>query len=115
MTFPDDLTSMPHPEPDLVEMDPELAMDTISLPGGPIEVPQFQQSNDLVVFPELTSRERQVALGLATGLNNHMLAHGMGISVKTVGTHRMHVLKKLQLPNNVMLALYAVRQGWVRP
>ncbi|WP_310390279.1 LuxR C-terminal-related transcriptional regulator [Roseateles sp.] len=35
----------------------------------------------------------------------------MLISVKTVGTHRGHLLEKLGLSSNAELVLYAVRQG----
>lgn len=62
---------------------------------------------------DLTTREMEVAVRLAKGYNNHEIAGELGISVKTVDTHRGHVLDKLDLANNVMLARHALRVGWV--
>lgn len=67
-------------------------------------------------WPELSPREIQVAEGLARGLTNSEIATAMGkISVKTIDTHRGHVMKKLGLKNNVQLCLLAVRRGGVKP
>lgn len=38
------------------------------------------------------------------------IAKRLGISAKTVDTHRAHALRKLQCRNNVRLALYLVRE-----
>lgn len=65
--------------------------------------------------PELTGREKQVALALARGAKNSEIAHDLDISIKTVDTHRAHVLKKLGHRNNVELALAYVRAGLVVP
>ena len=64
-------------------------------------------------FPELTEREREVALLLAAGATNREIADQMEISIKTVDTHRGHVLKKLGLRNNVALARHAIRSGYM--
>ncbi len=64
-------------------------------------------------WPDLSQRERQVADMLVTGANNHEVAEELGIAIKTVDTHRGHILKKLKLRNNVELALYAVRRGYI--
>lgn len=63
---------------------------------------------------ELSPREREVAGMLAVGATNHEIADKLDISIKTVDTHRGHVLKKLKLRNNVELALLAVRRGCIR-
>lgn len=62
---------------------------------------------------KLTAREAQVAFRLAHGDKNAEIADLMDISVKTVDTHRAHVLKKLEVRNNVELARLAIRRGWV--
>ncbi len=61
----------------------------------------------------LTDRELEVAKYLALGLTNHDIAKELDISVKTVDTHRLHVMKKLGLKNNALLVHYAVRYGWL--
>lgn len=67
------------------------------------------------VFPELSPREREVALRLAMGDRNSEVAETLGISIKTVDTHRGHLLKKLRCRNNVDLARLAIRRGYVQP
>ena len=64
---------------------------------------------------KLTPRERQVAVGLATGLTNHEIAAELGIKLKTIDTHRAHILQKLELRNNVMLCRYMIRHALVTP
>lgn len=61
----------------------------------------------------LTARETQVMEMLARGMTNREIAHDLDISVKTVDTHRGHVLRKLRLRNNTELARFAVRHGYV--
>lgn len=62
---------------------------------------------------QLTPREMEVARALAYGLPNRKIAAELGISIKTVDTHRAHVLRKLAVRNNVQLARLAIRRGWV--
>ena len=62
----------------------------------------------------LSQREVQVMEMLAMGQTNREIADSLSISVKTVDTHRGHVLKKLQLRNNSDLTRFAVKHGLVR-
>ena len=50
-------------------------------------------------FQLLTSRERQVAAGIARQLSNKNIAKELFISVKTVELHRSRVMKKLAAKN----------------
>lgn len=68
-----------------------------------------------VPFPSLTAREREIALLLVIGKKNREIADELNISIKTVDTHRSHVLQKCEKRNNVELALHAVREGWIVP
>jgi DNA-binding NarL/FixJ family response regulator len=61
----------------------------------------------------LTARELQVMEMLARGMTNREIAEDLQISVKTVDTHRGHVLKKLGLRNNSELTRFAVKHGYV--
>jgi DNA-binding NarL/FixJ family response regulator len=62
----------------------------------------------------LTQREREVLLGIATGLSTRELAATLGISPKTVETHRVRLYEKLGARSVVELARIAVRTGLVR-
>jgi DNA-binding NarL/FixJ family response regulator len=62
---------------------------------------------------ELSSREFQVLELLARGRTNREIAEDLHISIKTVDTHRGHVLKKLRLRNNSDLTRFAVKHGYV--
>jgi DNA-binding NarL/FixJ family response regulator len=61
----------------------------------------------------LSRREFQVMCSLAGGKTNREIAEELGISVKTVDTHRGHVLKKLQLRNNSDITRFAIRNGYL--
>ncbi len=61
----------------------------------------------------LTPREQQVFIRLAQGLPNQEIADELGISVKTVDTHRGHVLDKLDLRHNGDLTWFALRCGYL--
>jgi DNA-binding NarL/FixJ family response regulator len=57
----------------------------------------------------LTEREREVVRLLARGQPNRQVATALGISVKTVESHRANVMKKLELASIVDLVRYAIR------
>lgn len=61
----------------------------------------------------LTAREQQVMEMLSRGMTNREIAEYLAISIKTVDTHRGHVLKKLGLRNNSELTRFAVKHGYV--
>lgn len=61
----------------------------------------------------LTDREFQVLRQLASGQTNREIAASLGLSVKTVGAHRLNILGKLELRNNSDLTKFAIRHGIV--
>lgn len=63
----------------------------------------------------LTAREREIAQLLAEGKPNGCVATILGISVKTVETHRAHIMAKLGLESVIELVHYAVRNEMVAP
>ncbi len=64
-------------------------------------------------YENLTEREREVFQLLAEGLRNHEIAKRLHVSVKTVETHRAHILQKLGLGNIAELVKYAIEIGIV--
>jgi DNA-binding NarL/FixJ family response regulator len=57
----------------------------------------------------LTPRERQVFALLVQGESNKRIAGALGISVKTVDTHRTNIMDKLDLHSVSALIRYAIR------
>ncbi len=59
----------------------------------------------------LTHRERTVVQLIAEGQSNKRVANTLGISLKTVETHRSSVMRKLDLDTAAQLVRYAIRNG----
>ncbi len=59
-------------------------------------------------FLLLTPREIQVADRLARGVTSRAIADELKVSIKTVDTHRLHIMRKLGVSNNVQLARLAI-------
>jgi DNA-binding NarL/FixJ family response regulator len=64
---------------------------------------------------ELTAREREVVQLLAEGKSNKEAAAVLGISVKTVETHRATIMRKLRLQRLGDLVRYAIRHKIITP
>jgi DNA-binding NarL/FixJ family response regulator len=61
--------------------------------------------------PSLTPRERETVQLIAEGKTNKDIAQILGISVKTVETHRAAIMRKLAFESVAELVRYAVRNG----
>jgi DNA-binding NarL/FixJ family response regulator len=61
--------------------------------------------------PPLTPREREVLQLVAEGLTNAEIADSLGVSRKTVETHRRQIMEKLGLHNVAELTKFAIREG----
>ncbi|MFW6054552.1 MAG: response regulator transcription factor [Thermodesulfobacteriota bacterium] len=61
----------------------------------------------------LSLREIQVLRSLALGATNKEIAQSYRISVKTVDTYRLRLLKKLNLRNNADLSRFAIQHNLV--
>jgi DNA-binding NarL/FixJ family response regulator len=59
----------------------------------------------------LTPREREVLRGIASGLTNKEVAADLGISHRTVETHRENVMRKLGITTVPGLTRYAIDHG----
>ncbi|HYF70747.1 MAG TPA: response regulator transcription factor [Ohtaekwangia sp.] len=62
---------------------------------------------------ELTKREDEVLALVAQGLTNREVSEKLFISVKTVETHKAHILEKLGLKNTAELVKYAIKNKLV--
>lgn len=62
----------------------------------------------------LTEREFEVFKMLADRKSNSEIAELLNVSVKTVSTHRMNILEKMQLSSTADLAIYALKAGLIQ-
>jgi DNA-binding NarL/FixJ family response regulator len=101
------------PEADLIDairrvaggaryVDPEL--------GGDLVV-----SDSAALTEPLSERERDVLFMLALGYTNQEVAEQLYISVRTVDTHRAHLMRKLDMRTRAELVLYALANGLIGP
>lgn len=66
------------------------------------------------LYDRLTVREREIFQLLAEGKKNQEIADQLHVSVKTVETHRAHIMDKLRLNNIAELVKYSIEIGVVQ-
>ena len=59
----------------------------------------------------LTSREREILQRIAEGQTTKEIAARLGLSVKTVESHRINLMRKLDIHETATLVRYAIRRG----
>ena len=62
----------------------------------------------------LTDHQIHIVTLLACGKSSKQVAEDLGLSVKTVETHRTLIYRALGIHTIAELTLYAVREGWVK-
>jgi DNA-binding NarL/FixJ family response regulator len=83
-------------------VDPELGAKLVSPKGSPALEP-------------LSERERDIVHLLALGYTNQEIGKKLFISVRTVDTHRGHIMRKLQLETRAELVMFALANGVIGP
>lgn len=68
-------------------------------------------AKEAATYQVLATREREVLQLLAEGKTSKVIASELGLSTKTVETHRRNISKKLGLRSIAELTKYAVREG----
>ena len=63
----------------------------------------------------LTSREREVLHLIAEGKKTKEIAGLLGVSVKTIESHRTRLMEKLDIRQTAGLVRYAIRRGLIQP
>ncbi len=64
-----------------------------------------------VAVAEITPREKEVLTLVAGGHSTKQIADQLGISIRTVETHRINMLKKLEVNNSAELIRKAFETG----
>lgn len=71
----------------------------------------YLNTKDCSVYSILTAREREVLQLIAEGCTTKQIASNLYVSLKTVETHRQHVMEKLGMSSIAELTKYAIREG----
>jgi len=61
------------------------------------------------MLPQLTKRELEVLQLFAEGFNNSEIADKLFLSVRTIESHKNHILQKTNMKNSVELIKFAIR------
>jgi two-component system, NarL family, response regulator NreC len=83
-------------------VDPELGAKLVNDNGSPALEP-------------LSDRERDIVQLLALGYTNQEIGKKLFISVRTVDTHRAHIMRKLELETRAELVMFALANGVIGP
>lgn len=83
-------------------VDPELGARLVVPNGSPALEP-------------LSERERDIVHLLSLGYTNQEIGKKLFISVRTVDTHRAHVMRKLELETRAELVMFALANGIIGP
>jgi PAS domain S-box-containing protein len=71
------------------------------------------QNNEAKNVDNLTKREIEVLQHICKGFTNQQIADNLFVSVRTVDTHRAHLLEKTNSRNTAQLIIYAVKNGFI--
>lgn len=77
----------------------------LAMPSEPVKVESG--------VPPLSEREEQVIRLIAIGFINKEVAAKLGISIKTVETHKARAMTKLKLQSRTELIRYAAARSWL--
>lgn len=75
------------------------------------DISSFILGEDRASQGTLTAREREVLKLITEGKTNGEIAAELGVSIRTVETHRANIMSKLGLKNTAELVKYAIQNG----
>lgn len=74
---------------------------------------RFETCDDIPKPIDISKKERQVLQLVAEGEKNRDIAEKLGVSIKTIETHRRNIMKKLSIFNIAGLTKFAIQEGIV--
>ena len=83
-------------------------------PGIPPSVLERLDERAPAPYDTLTTRERQVLHMVAESKTNRQIAEALGIAMRTVDTHRTHLMRKLDIHDQTSLVKFAIKHGVIR-
>jgi two-component system, NarL family, invasion response regulator UvrY len=75
----------------------------------------LRPESDALPHTLLSDREHQIFMLMLRGRGNSDIADELNLSVKTVSTHKTHILQKMSADNVTSLVKYAIRHDLVDP
>ncbi|NKF29182.1 response regulator transcription factor [Pseudomonas sp. BGM005] len=70
----------------------------------------LKQQPEVAESHNLTARQLEILRLIVRGKSTREIANGLGLSIKTVETHRSQIMKRLQIYDVAGLVLFAVRE-----
>ncbi|MCF6333454.1 MAG: response regulator transcription factor [Draconibacterium sp.] len=70
--------------------------------------------SELDSYSQLSGREKEIFMLFAEGKSTREIGEKLFISVKTVGTHKQHILEKLKLKTNADIVKFALKKGLIQ-
>lgn len=83
-------------------------------PNVPASVFEALTSNKKVMPGSLSERELEVVDLIAEGMTSRQIAEKLGLSPKTIESHRRRIMQKLNFSESSQLVSYAVKSQWTR-
>lgn len=75
---------------------------------------RMKENNRTPLHEQLTNREHEILLLIATGKTNQEIADELFIGLKTVKTHVSNILSKLEIQDRTQAAIYAFKHDLVK-
>jgi two-component system invasion response regulator UvrY len=72
---------------------------------------EINSNQDKPLHATLSDREFQILKLIGSGKKVSEIASALSLSVKTISTHRAHILDKMKLKNNAELTFYVIQNG----
>ena len=73
----------------------------------------FEEAEDIPRFKDISKKEREVLQLVAEGVKTKDIAEKLGVSIKTIETHRRNMMKKLSIFSIAGLTRFAIKEGIV--
>jgi DNA-binding NarL/FixJ family response regulator len=71
----------------------------------------FSSSDQIPQFNKISKKEREILQLIAEGEKTRDIAQKLGVSIKTIETHRRNIMKKLNIFNVAGLTKFAIKEG----
>jgi two-component system, NarL family, nitrate/nitrite response regulator NarL len=72
---------------------------------------EFSSCDQMPQFNKISKKEREILQLIAEGEKTRDIAEKLGVSIKTIETHRRNIMKKLNIFNVAGLTKFAIKEG----